>query len=287
MKKTVTMILISATVGVIGGQTATHFLSGDSKADHQAVAAEKGIAHAESQGHNQKNMSHKSDNHGESKHETKQHESNNQNPVFPKQSETGKKGSDGLVLVNDQDSPLVVVNKERKLSSSYVPKNLRIPNVKFPFTEKVEKKYIQDIAATALEEMFKAAEKDGMYLFGVSGYRSFERQTQIYKNNVKTMGQKEADAVSAVPGTSEHQTGLSIDISSQSANFELEQKFGATPEGKWVAEHAHEHGFIIRYPEGKTEITGYTYEPWHIRYVGKEHATYIYQNGSTLEEATR
>ncbi|GAB6443368.1 M15 family metallopeptidase [Bacillus luti] len=287
MNKTFKMILISATVGVIGGQAASLFWSDDSKADHQAVAAEKDIAHAESQVHNQTNMSHNKNKHEEPKQEAKQQESNNENPVFPKQSETGKKGSDGLILVNDQNSPLVVVNKERKLSSSYVPKNLRIPNVKFPFAEKVEKKYIQDVAATALEEMFKAAEKDGMHLFGVSGYRSYERQTQIYKNNVKTMGQKEADAVSAVPGTSEHQTGLSIDISSQSANFELEQKFGATPEGKWVAEHAHEHGFIIRYPEGKTDITGYTYEPWHIRYVGKEHATYIYENGLTLEEATR
>ncbi|KZD50199.1 M15 family metallopeptidase [Bacillus cereus] len=208
-------------------------------------------------------------------------------PVFPKQSEMGKKDSDGLILVTDQDSPLVIVNKERKLSSSYVPKNLRIPNVKFPYTEKVEKKYLQDVAATALEEMFEAAKEDNIHLFGVSGYRSYQRQTQIYKNNVKTLGKKEADAVSAVPGTSEHQTGLSIDISSQSANFELEQKFGETPEGKWVAEHAHEYGFIIRYPADKTKITGYTYEPWHIRYVGKEHAAYIYQNGSTLEEATR
>ena len=94
----------------------------------------------------------------------------------------------------------------------------------------------------------------------------------------------EANRVSAVPGTSEHQTGLTIDVSSPSAGNALEEAFGHTEEGQWLAQRAPEFGFIIRYPEGAEDITGYVYEPWHIRYVGKDLAPDIADSGLTLEE---
>jgi len=88
----------------------------------------------------------------------------------------------------------------------------------------------------------------------------------------------------ALPGQSEHQTGLAMDVTSESANWGLSNNFGETNEGKWLKDNCYKYGFILRYPEGKEDITGYNYEPWHIRYVGKKVSTYIYTNNITLEE---
>jgi D-alanyl-D-alanine carboxypeptidase len=118
----------------------------------------------------------------------------------------------------------------------------------------------------------------------VSGYRSYVTQKAIFNNNVRTQGYTQARRYSAFPGTSEHQTGLSIDVSSASAGYALEEKFGATAEGKWLQAHCAESGFIIRYPKGKEGITGYAYEPWHIRFVGVTIATEIMSQSLTLEE---
>ena len=142
-------------------------------------------------------------------------------------------------------------------------------------------------AADALESMFEAAKKEGLELTAVSGYRSYKRQKSLHDTYVRRQGKAEADSVSAIPGTSEHQTGLAMDISSKSAKFQLEPIFGETNEGKWVAKHAHEFGFVIRYLEDKTETTEYSYEPWHLRYVGNPYATYIYKHHLTLEEALK
>jgi len=133
--------------------------------------------------------------------------------------------------------------------------------------------------------MFESAKKEGLELTAVSGYRSYKRQQSLHNTYIRRQGKTEADSVSAIPGTSEHQTGLAMDISSKSAKFQLEPIFGETAEGKWVAEHAHEFGFVIRYLEDKTETTEYSYEPWHLRYVGNPYATYIYKHHLTLEEA--
>lgn len=133
--------------------------------------------------------------------------------------------------------------------------------------------------------MFHAAKEQGLELTAVSGYRSYKRQQSLHNMYIKRQGQAEADSVSAIPGTSEHQTGLTMDISSKSANYQLEPIFGETEEGKWVAAHAHEFGFIIRYLEDKTDTTEYAYEPWHIRYVGNPYATYLHKHHLTLEEA--
>lgn len=196
------------------------------------------------------------------------------------------------ILSNSQTVPLdtipssktVLVNRVYLLPSDYIPPNLVVPNVKFSFTYSSDKRKLRKVAADALERLFQAGEKEHVELYGVSGYRSYARQKQIYDKNIATRGQAATDAVSAKPGSSEHQTGLTIDVSARSVNFRLDQSFGDTTEGQWLAENAHLYGFIIRYPYGKTEITGYSYEPWHIRFVGKTIATYLYENKLTLEE---
>ncbi|QED48288.1 M15 family metallopeptidase [Cytobacillus dafuensis] len=192
---------------------------------------------------------------------------------------------DGKKIIQNPTNQLVLVNKQYSLPDGYAPSDLVRPKVPFSFGDQdIEKSYLRQQAATALESMFSDAEKQGLNLFAVSGYRSFDRQTAVFNAEVKKYGEEKAVQAVAIPGSSEHQTGLSIDISSQSANFELSEQFGETIEGKWVAENAHRFGFIIRYPKGKEGITGYKYEPWHLRYVGKEAAKTIYQKQLTLEE---
>ncbi|WP_229106654.1 M15 family metallopeptidase [Paenibacillus sp. 1001270B_150601_E10] len=190
----------------------------------------------------------------------------------------------GKAIVNNAESMLVVVNKERSLPDGYEPPDLVEPNVKFSFSEEHEKRHMRKEAAEALEKLFANAEENNIELNAVSGYRSYKRQQSLYNYYVDTQGEEYASRVSAVPGTSEHQTGLAIDVSSPSVGNVLEEVFGGSVEGKWLAEHAHEFGFIIRYPQDGEAITGYLYEPWHIRYVGVEAATAIYNQKTTLEQ---
>ncbi|CAM3857218.1 M15 family metallopeptidase [Cohnella lubricantis] len=192
--------------------------------------------------------------------------------------------AEGLAVVNNTSSILVLVDKKRNLPSDYIPEDLVVPNVKFSFSGENEKKYMRKEAAGALEELFAGAKEDGIELAAVSGYRSYKRQKVIFDANAAAKGAEVANQTSAVPGQSEHQTGLAMDISSASAKYELETTFGETEEGKWLASHAQEYGFIIRYPEGQEAITGYTYEPWHVRYLGKDVAKAVYESGLTLEE---
>lgn len=178
----------------------------------------------------------------------------------------------------------IIVNKNTSIDASYVPDDLIVPNVKFSFSGEHEKKYMQREAAKALEELFNGAQNEGIQLAAVSGYRSYARQKAIYANNVNTMGQAAADRVSAKPGNSEHQTGLAMDVSAASVGYDLVEALENTKEGIWIKENAHKYGFIIRYPKEKEAITGYSYEPWHVRYIGVKDATYIYKTGATLEE---
>lgn len=187
-------------------------------------------------------------------------------------------------VIENTDNILVLVNKNQSLPADYVPKDLTIPDVPFSFEGDFDKKYLREEAAHALEELFTAAEAENVEIFAVSGYRSYETQYGIYNSYLKKWGEEKTNAVSAIPGHSEHQTGLAMDISSRSAALDLTEEFGETPEGQWVKEHASEHGFIIRYPQDGEVITGYQYEPWHLRYVGKEVASYIHEHDLTLEE---
>lgn len=184
----------------------------------------------------------------------------------------------------EPSSTAVLVNKEYPLPADYVPEDLVIPDILYNFNYYHEKKLMRQEAADALEDLFNASREAGLSLYGISGYRSYDRQKQIYDKNVQTRGLEETNRVSARPGYSEHQTGLSIDVSTPSINNRLEEVFAGTPEGKWLADNAHLYGFIIRYPKGKSDITGYSYEPWHIRYVGRDLAKELYDGGMTLEE---
>lgn len=188
------------------------------------------------------------------------------------------------ILDTNPESIGVFVNKEYGLPEDYIPSDLTEPNVTFSFNYSDEKRLLRKEAAHALENLFGAALEDGYKISGVSGYRSYKRQSSIYNRNLSTKGADYTNRYSAKPGFSEHQTGLSIDVSAASIGNRLSESFGDTEEGKWLAEHAHEYGFIIRYPKDKADITGYAYEPWHIRYLGVELATYLYENALTLEE---
>ncbi|RKP56321.1 D-alanyl-D-alanine carboxypeptidase family protein [Cohnella endophytica] len=194
------------------------------------------------------------------------------------------KNDKGIAVVNNSLSLYVLVNKKRELSSSYVPNDLVVPDVPFSFSGSSPKKQMRKAAAKALESLFAAAKKDGIELKAVSGYRSYATQKSIFDNNAKNKGEEVANRTSARPGQSEHQTGLAMDISSASVGYALEESFAKTKEGKWLAAHAADHGFIIRFLKGKESITGYSYEPWHVRYVGKDIAKDIMKKKVTLEE---
>lgn len=183
-----------------------------------------------------------------------------------------------------EDSITVLVNRKYRMNRNYVPVDLVVPSIRFSFYGTYEKSYVRKVTAEALKQLFDEGEKQGVILKGVSGYRSYARQEQIYNRNVSTRGRSTTNLVSANPGASEHQTGLAIDVSSESVGCALEESFGNTLEGKWLAKNCHKFGFVIRYPKDKTDITGYSYEPWHIRYVGKKLATHLYKNKLTLEE---
>lgn len=182
------------------------------------------------------------------------------------------------------DSYTVLVNKQYNLPDDYEPTDLVIPNVLFPFKEYNQKKNLREVPAHALEELFEQAENEGIILYAVSGYRSYQRQKSIYNSNINNHGQEYTDKYSAKPGHSEHQTGLAMDVSCPSVGFDLVESFGETKEGIWLKDNAHRFGFILRYPKGSESIVGYCYEPWHVRYVGKDISLEIYEEQITYEE---
>ncbi len=131
---------------------------------------------------------------------------------------------------------------------------------------------------SAFMNLVSGAAADNINIYCSSGFRSYETQRQIYNNYVAMDGQAKADTYSARPGHSEHQTGLAIDCNI------IDDSFTGTPEAIWLENNCHKYGFIVRYPKGKDHITGYKYEPWHIRYIGVEKATAVYNSGLCLEE---
>jgi LAS superfamily LD-carboxypeptidase LdcB len=187
-------------------------------------------------------------------------------------------------VVSDTDSVLLLINKQNRLDESYVPRDLIVPNIPFSFRGYNDKKLVRYEVALALQELFAYANIDSVRLYAVSGYRSYNRQKTIFNRNVNKYGYEKANEFSARAGESEHQTGLAMDVSSRVVNMELVESFGDTKEGKWLVDNAYKAGFIIRYPKDKMDITGYQYEPWHIRYVGLKVAKIIADNDITLEE---
>lgn len=154
---------------------------------------------------------------------------------------------------------ILVVNKTYSLPADYSPG-------------------VQPEAQAAFDEMQSAAAEEGLTLYISSGFRSYDYQAGLYKRYVERSGQAEADRYSARAGHSEHQTGLAFDLNT------ITDEFKDTAEGKWVAKNCQKYGFIIRYPADKESVTGYMYEPWHIRYLGKETAQAVYDSGLCLEE---
>ncbi|MGJ7910096.1 M15 family metallopeptidase [Neobacillus sp. LXY-1] len=195
-------------------------------------------------------------------------------------------GPDGKVVnvTNYPASIGVIVNKKIYLPKTYIPGDLTYPNTSFLYKEKVEKRKMRKEAAIQLERMFAAAKKENIYLSGVSGYRSYATQTTVFNNYVKRDGYQKAVTYSAIPGTSEHQTGLAIDVSGSNGYCAVTSCFAGTKEAKWLEKNSAKFGYIIRYPKGKEHVTGYKYEPWHIRYVGPKIAKDVMARGLTLEE---
>lgn len=184
--------------------------------------------------------------------------------------------------VSKASSPWVVVNKGRILPAGYVP-DLTTPDVALRYSSSSSEMKLRADAAKALEQLFAAAAKDKIYLRLSSGYRSYYAQSSIYAREVRTYGQAQADRQSARAGHSEHQTGLAPDLAPKDGRCEIADCFADTAEGKWLAKNAYKYGFVLRYPKGKESETGYRYEAWHFRYVGKALAAEINRTGQTLE----
>lgn len=185
---------------------------------------------------------------------------------------------------DDIDSEyLILVNKSHELDSSYKPDDL--VSIKYYAEDRApESRYMRAAAADAFHHLVEEAERLGIELVMTTAYRSYGFQSYLYDSYVAEVGKEAADRFSAEPGKSEHQTGLAVDVSSRSVSYQLTVEFADTEEGRWLSENAHLFGFVMRFPEGKEDITGYQYEPWHIRYVGLAAAGYMYENGTVLEE---
>ena len=175
---------------------------------------------------------------------------------------------------------LFLINREYMITADYIPDDLVMPDVRRNSSSVMMRRE----AAEALEALFNAAkEEQGYTLTAVSGYRSYQTQQNIYNRRVKNAGKAKADQFVALPGSSEHQLGLAMDVGRRT-NTKLKASFGNSPEGKWLAENCYRFGFILRYKQEWVETTGYAYEPWHIRYVGREHALRIQELDIPFEE---
>ena len=175
----------------------------------------------------------------------------------------------------------LLVNKHYLLDKDYIPDDLVNVSQNYAWGE-VGSQKVREVAYNAFLDMWNAANEEGYYLMINSSYRSYEDQEIVYNNYKNSSGERFADSIAARPGSSEHQTGLALDIFSKTNTNK--NTFSQTDEAKWLKENAHNFGFILRYPEDKVDITGYSFESWHYRYVGKDIATYIYENDITYEE---
>lgn len=183
--------------------------------------------------------------------------------------------------IDDPNSIWVIADKLRPLNpSNYAPRDL----VTLKHPHRAEPR-LRSGAASAYTAMYNAAKADGLTLVILSAYRSYSVQVAVYNGWVDRLGVDKADLQSARPGFSEHQTGLSVDIAAEDGRCTIADCFGDTPEGRWLTDNAWKYGWVLRYPEGLTSITGYKYEPWHWRYVGRGLAAELHKTPNiTLEE---
>jgi zinc D-Ala-D-Ala carboxypeptidase len=186
--------------------------------------------------------------------------------------------------LTDPASPWLVVNKHRPLvPADYVPADLVTPAV--AVSASGEAALLNSTTAAAAEAMFSAAARDGVAMVLASGYRSYSTQAATYNGYVASRGQADADTASARPGHSEHQTGWAFDIADGNGVCGFQPCFADQPAALWAKANGHRFGFVVRYPWMFHQITGYYYEPWHLRYIGVEAATDMVNRGiNTLEE---
>ena len=185
-----------------------------------------------------------------------------------------------LLMTSDY---IVLTNKENLLSEDYIPPDLVKLTCKKISSDPIQ---MREVAANALSDMFAAAKEEGIILYAHSGYRSYRTQKTMYSNRLKKNNGKD-DGVVAYPGSSDHQTGLGIDIINKAGiGKKFTTAFAETKEGKWVAENCWNYGFVIRYQKNKEDITQIMFEPWHLRYVGVQVAQYMHENDLSLEECT-
>lgn len=181
----------------------------------------------------------------------------------------------------DVDSLQVLVNKQHPVPANWTAPDLVSAGV----AGNREGMLLRRPAAEALQELVAAARADGIDLILLSAHRTHNYQAGLYSNSIQRNGQAHADRYSARPGHSEHHTGLAADVGTVDGRCALQGCFGQTPEGRWVAQHAPEHGFVVRYPQGSEPITGYGAEPWHLRYLGVEEAYRVMDAGGIVETA--
>jgi D-alanyl-D-alanine carboxypeptidase len=190
--------------------------------------------------------------------------------------------STGILLKVHGDMILAHVNKTFYLPSWYVPPGLVSISGR---VKTIGPESLRNIVLPHLEDLFNAVENAcGCKLAVLSAYRSYQTQVATHNYWVNSLGQANADLVSARPGHSEHQLGTTVDLTSSSISYQLTRDLGYTCEGKRLAKNAHKYGFVLSYPKGKDAVTGYVWEPWHFRWVGKETAAKIKTQGITLEE---
>ena len=172
---------------------------------------------------------------------------------------------------------LILVNKYNYLTEDYIPENLEPIDIAYARSGM----QLVSEARSAFEILSEDAKKEGMNIIAMSSYRSYDYQVNLYDNYVATDGKEAADTYSARAGYSEHQTGLAVDVYNKVLPY---TSFEETEEFNWMQENAYKYGFILRFPKDKVNITGYQYESWHYRYVGKKVAKEIKDNNLTLEE---
>jgi zinc D-Ala-D-Ala carboxypeptidase len=179
--------------------------------------------------------------------------------------------------INEWDS--VIVDPERALPATFGPTDLvNVAEAGFPLGAAVRRIVLDD-----LRELREAAEANGTPLAVLVGYRSYQQQADLFARRTDQMGEIETRSRVAQPGHSEHQLGTAIDVADEGAT-DVDQTWAATPAGQWVAGNAHKYGFVLSYPQGAPERTCFDFEPWHLRYVGRERAAQVIASGRTLRE---
>jgi D-alanyl-D-alanine carboxypeptidase len=177
--------------------------------------------------------------------------------------------------LDDPASTWVVVNKARPLTPiDYAPTDLVSLGGRYQLRAE---------AAQAMQDMLAAAASDGLTITVQSAYRSYDYQVGVFSAQVSRFGETQAEIQVARPGYSEHQTGLAADVGG--GGCDIDRCFGRNDEGRWVAEHAADFGYVVRYPDGQTDVTGFRFEPWHVRYVGVPLATEVRRTGAPTLEA--